>query len=100
VVEEIMDNFVASGIGETKAHHEVAPSQFEVNIPYGDPVKVADSILVFKMMARSIAAKHGYGATFMPKPFWGINGSGAHTHISCGKTGGTSSPRIRSRPRS
>jgi glutamine synthetase len=87
VVEEIMDNFVASGIGETKAHHEVAPSQFEVNIPYGDPVKVADSILVFKMMARSIAAKHGYGATFMPKPFWGINGSGAHTHISVWKDG-------------
>jgi len=87
VVEEIMDNFVASGIGETKAHHEVAPSQFEVNIPYGDPVKVADSILVFKMMARSIAAKYGYGATFMPKPFWGINGSGAHTHISVWKDG-------------
>ena len=87
VVEEIMDNFVASGIGETKAHHEVAPSQFEVNIPYGDPVKVADSILVFKMMARSIAAKHGYGTTFMPKPFWGVNGSGAHTHISVWKDG-------------
>jgi len=87
VVEEIMDNFVACGIGETKAHHEVAPSQFEVNIPYGDPVKVADSILVFKIMARSIAAKYGYGVTFMPKPFWGINGSGAHTHISVWKDG-------------
>lgn len=87
VVEEIMENFAAAGLGETKTHHEVAPSQFEVNIPYGNPLKVADSILVFKIMAKAIAAKYGYIATFMPKPFWGMNGSGAHTHISVWKDG-------------
>ncbi|ACB39403.1 glutamine synthetase family protein [Pyrobaculum neutrophilum] len=87
VVEEIMENFAAAGLGETKTHHEVAPSQFEVNIPYGNPLKTADSILMFKTMARAVAAKHGYTVTFMPKPFWGMNGSGAHTHISVWKDG-------------
>ncbi|WP_148682870.1 glutamine synthetase family protein [Pyrobaculum ferrireducens] len=87
VVEEIMDSFAAAGLGDTKTHHEVAPSQFEVNIPYGNPVKVADSVLIYKIMARSVAAKHGYTVTFMPKPFWGMNGSGAHTHVSVWRDG-------------
>jgi L-glutamine synthetase (EC 6.3.1.2) len=87
VVEEIMENFAACGIGDTKIHHEVAPAQFEVNIPYGDPVRVADTMLIFKIMARAVASKHGLGVTFMPKPFWGVNGSGAHTHVSVWRDG-------------
>ncbi|MEZ0248945.1 MAG: glutamine synthetase family protein [Thermoproteus sp.] len=87
VVEEIIEHFYLSGIGFTKTHHEVAPSQFEVNIPAGNPVQVADQILVFKIMAKSIAQKHGLIATFMPKPFWGVNGSGMHVHVSFWKDG-------------
>jgi glutamine synthetase len=87
VIEEIVDNISACGIGSSKTHHEVAPSQFEMDIPARDPIKVADAMLVFKIMARSIAAKHGLIATFMPKPFWGINGSGAHVHLSVWRDG-------------
>ncbi|MEL9991586.1 MAG: glutamine synthetase family protein [Thermoproteus sp.] len=87
VMEEIIEHFYLSGIGFTKTHHEVAPSQFEVNIPAGNPVQVADQILVFKIMAKSIAQRHGLIATFMPKPFWGVNGSGMHVHVSFWKDG-------------
>lgn len=87
VIEEILEHFYLSGIGLTKTHHEVAPSQFEINIPAADPVQVADQILVYKIMAKAIAQKHGLIATFMPKPFWGVNGSGMHTHVSFWKDG-------------
>ncbi|MFB6489700.1 MAG: glutamine synthetase family protein [Thermoproteus sp. AZ2] len=87
VIEEILEHFYLSGIGLTKTHHEVAPSQFEINIPAADPVQVADQILVYKIMAKAIAQKHGLTATFMPKPFWGVNGSGMHTHVSFWKDG-------------
>lgn len=86
-IEEIIEHFHLSGVGYTKTHHEVAPSQFEVNIPAGSPLQVADQILVFKIMAKSIAQRHGLAATFMPKPFWGVNGSGMHTHVSLWKDG-------------
>jgi len=79
---EIQTHFELAGLGTSKTHHEVAPSQYEFNIPADDPVKTADKVLVFKMMVKSIAREHGLVATFMPKPFWGINGSGAHTHLS------------------
>ncbi len=82
VAAELTEAMSESGIGETKIHHEVAPSQYEVNIPADSPIKVADNIVIYKVIARDIAKRHGYVATFMPKPFWGINGSGAHTHIS------------------
>jgi len=87
VMEEIIEHFYLSGIGFTKTHHEVAPSQFEVNIPAGDPVQVADQILVYKILAKSIAQRHGLIATFMPKPFWGVNGSGMHIHVSFWRDG-------------
>lgn len=82
VAMELTTAMSEAGIGETKIHHEVAPSQYEVNIPADSPIKVADNIVIYKLLARDIAKRHGYVATFMPKPFWGINGSGAHTHIS------------------
>ncbi|ABO09026.1 L-glutamine synthetase [Pyrobaculum calidifontis JCM 11548] len=87
VLEEIMEHFHLSGIGSTKTHHEVAPGQYEVNIPAGDPLEVADKVLAFKILAKSVAQRHGYTATFMPKPFWGINGSGAHVHLSLWRDG-------------
>ncbi|MEM1615507.1 MAG: glutamine synthetase family protein [Pyrobaculum sp.] len=87
VVEEIVEHFQLAGLGSTKTHHEVAPSQYEVNIPAGDPVQVADQVLVFKLMARAVARKYGQVATFMPKPFWGMNGSGMHVHVSFWKDG-------------
>ncbi len=87
VVEEIVEHFYLSGIGFTKTHHEVAPSQFEVNIPAGDPIQAADQIVVFKILAKSVAQKHGLTATFMPKPFWGMNGSGMHIHVSFWRDG-------------
>ncbi|MFN7105237.1 MAG: glutamine synthetase family protein [Pyrobaculum sp.] len=86
-IEEIMEQMVASGVGHTKIHHEVAPGQFEVNIPADDLLRTADNILVFKIMARDIARRHGFTITFMPKPFWGVNGSGAHVHLSFWRDG-------------
>jgi len=82
IAMELTASISGVGIGETKIHHEVAPSQYEINIPADSPIKVADNIIIYKIMARDIAKRHGLTATFMPKPFWGINGSGAHTHIS------------------
>ncbi len=87
ILEEIMDQMVAAGLGHTKMHHEVAPAQFEINIPAGDLLRVADNVVVLKVMAKSIAKKHGVAATFMPKPFWGVNGSGAHVHLSFWRDG-------------
>ncbi|MEZ0319265.1 MAG: glutamine synthetase family protein [Pyrobaculum sp.] len=87
VVEEIMEHFHLCGLGSTKSHHEVSPGQYEVNIPAGNPLQVADQVVVFKIMARAIAERHGQTATFMPKPFWGMNGSGMHVHLSFWKDG-------------
>ena len=81
-VADISTNFELAGLGYSKTHHEVAPSQYEVNIPVDNPVRTADKVLIFKIMAKDITRRHGLLATFMPKPFWGINGSGAHTHLS------------------
>ncbi len=79
---EIQTHFELAGFGSSKVHHEVAPSQYEINIPADDPVKTGDKVLMFKIMTKDIARQHGLETTFMPKPFWGLNGSGAHTHLS------------------
>ncbi|WP_439959499.1 glutamine synthetase family protein [Vulcanisaeta thermophila] len=86
-MKEIVAGLAEAGINYTKIHHEVAPSQYEVNIGATDPLRLADQIIYFKIMAKDIAQKYGLRATFMPKPFWGMNGSGAHTHISVWKDG-------------
>lgn len=70
------------GIDYEKIHHEVAPGQHEISIAATDPIELADKIILTKMIIKSIIKESGYIATFMPKPFAGINGSGAHIHIS------------------
>lgn len=82
VAEEIEEAAEAAGLGGSKVHHEVAPGQYEYNLPTSYPVRAADSFLFFKHLASQVARARGLRATFMPKPFWGVNGSGAHVHLS------------------
>ncbi|HWV56154.1 MAG TPA: type I glutamate--ammonia ligase [Longimicrobiales bacterium] len=63
-------------------HHEVAPGQHEIDFRYADALKTADNLATFKFVVRNIAMHHGLHATFMPKPIFGQNGSGLHTHQS------------------
>ncbi|MDI3327288.1 MAG: type I glutamate--ammonia ligase [Alicyclobacillaceae bacterium] len=64
------------------SHHEVAPGQHEIDFKYADAVTAADNIMTFKLVVKTIARQLGLHATFMPKPIFGINGSGMHTHQS------------------
>ena len=64
------------------SHHEVAEGQHEIDFKYNDALTTADNIMTFKIVVKSIAARHGLYATFMPKPIFGINGSGMHTNQS------------------
>lgn len=64
------------------SHHEVAEGQHEIDFKYGDALKTADNIMTFKIVIKSIAQRHGLYATFMPKPIFGIAGSGMHTNQS------------------
>ncbi len=70
------------GIEVETAHHEVAPGQHEIDFKYADALKTADNATTFKYTLKAIAAKHGLYASFMPKPLFGVNGSGMHTHQS------------------
>jgi len=69
------------------SHHEVAPGQHEIDFKYSDALDVADKIMTFKMVVRTTAQRHGLHATFMPKPIFGINGSGMHMNQSLSKDG-------------
>ncbi|WP_373896090.1 type I glutamate--ammonia ligase [Virgibacillus natechei] len=69
------------------SHHEVAPGQHEIDFKYADAVKHADDIQTFKLVVRTIARKHNLHATFMPKPLFGVNGSGMHVNMSLFKDG-------------
>src|SRR5437660_5467378 len=62
------------------SHHEVAAGQHELDFESGDALSIADGLMTAKYVLKSIAAQHGLYATFMPKPFYGVNGSGMHTH--------------------
>lgn len=64
------------------SHHEVAPGQHEIDFAYSDALTTADNLATFRMVVRTVAKEHGLHATFMPKPIYGINGSGMHTHQS------------------
>lgn len=64
------------------SHHEVAEGQHEIDFKYADALTAADNIVTFKTVVRSIAQQHGLHATFMPKPVFGINGSGMHCNMS------------------
>jgi glutamine synthetase len=79
---ETMMCLEAAGFQLEKVHHEVAMGQQEINFRYADALKTADNVILYKLAVRTIAQKHGKLATFMPKPFWGINGSGCHVHQS------------------
>lgn len=72
----------AMGIGVEYSHHEVAPSQHEIDMRYTDALTMADSVMTYRLVVKQIALKHGVYATFMPKPVFGINGSGMHVHQS------------------
>ena len=69
------------------SHHEVAPGQHEIAFKYADALTTADNIATFKLVVRTIAMQHNLHATFMPKPIFGIAGSGMHTHQSLFKNG-------------
>lgn len=69
------------------SHHEVAPAQHEIDFKYDNALKTADNIMTFKLVVRTIAKRHGLHATFMPKPKFGVNGSGMHVNMSLSKDG-------------
>jgi glutamine synthetase len=77
----------AMGFKNEKDHPEVAPSQFEMNFSYAEVVRTADNIQLYKLVCRQVARNMGLTATFLPKPFMGINGSGMHTNFSLSKNG-------------
>ncbi|MGF9965412.1 type I glutamate--ammonia ligase [Bacillus rhizoplanae] len=69
------------------SHHEVAPGQHEIDFKYASAIKACDDIQTFKLVVKTIARKHGLHATFMPKPLFGVNGSGMHCNLSLFKNG-------------
>ena len=69
------------------SHHEVAEAQHEIDFKYDEVLTAADNVMTFKYVVKSIAQSHGLHATFMPKPIYGISGSGMHTNISLFKAG-------------
>lgn len=73
------------GISVDASHHEVAPAQHEIDIKYNDALTTADNIMTFKLVVRTIAKRHGLHATFMPKPKYGVDGSGMHVNMSLNK---------------
>src|SRR5256714_4815377 len=75
------------GIPVEYHHHEVGPSQHEIDIRYANALDMADFMLTYRLVVKEVAKQHGYHATFMPKPLFGENGSGMHTHQSLFKDG-------------
>lgn len=71
-----------AGFQLDRVHHEAAMGQQEINFRYSNALKTADNVILYKLAVKTIAKKHNTTATFMPKPFWGINGSGCHVHQS------------------
>ena len=82
VIKEICDYMLELGWGPYQNDHEDANGQFEMNWDYDDALKTADRHVFFKYMVKTVAEKHGFRATFMPKPFAHLTGNGCHTHVS------------------
>ncbi|HKD99935.1 MAG TPA: type I glutamate--ammonia ligase [Planctomycetota bacterium] len=80
--QAIVNTLVALGYEVEAAHHEVAPGQHEIDFKYGDALSCADNLTTFRLVVRKVADDFGLHATFMPKPIFGINGSGMHCHQS------------------
>lgn len=85
--KDIVISLEKMGFEVETAHHEVASSQHEIDFRYDEALALADQLITFKTTTKTIALKHGLNATFMPKPYEKINGSGMHTHISMTKGG-------------
>ena len=82
VRREIVLALEAMGFHVEAAHHEVAPGQHEIDFRYDDVLTTADNVSTFRFVVKNVAIRNGLHATFMPKPIYGINGSGMHTHMS------------------
>jgi len=70
------------GISVEYSHHEGAPSQHEIDLRYTDALAMADNVMTYRIVVKQVAQEHGVYATFMPKPVFGVNGSGMHVHMS------------------
>ncbi|MHA1513361.1 MAG: glutamine synthetase family protein [Candidatus Hodarchaeales archaeon] len=82
VIKRFPTHLAKAGISCKVHHHEVGSGQYEIEIEHSDVLKTADSIVTYKAIVRALAAKIGYSATFMPKPFGNESGNGMHFHLS------------------
>ncbi|MCR4335250.1 MAG: type I glutamate--ammonia ligase [archaeon] len=87
VRKDIIFSLEQLGLEVEASHHEVAFGQHEIDFKYGKAVQTADNVLTFKYAVKAVAHAHGLYASFMPKPIFGINGSGMHVHQSLFKNG-------------
>ena len=82
LIRDTVITLESMGIGIDYSHHEVAPSQHEIVMRYTDALTMADNVMTYRLIVKEVALNHGVYATFMPKPIFGINGSGMHVHQS------------------
>ncbi len=82
VRRDIVLNLEDMGFCVEASHHELAPAQHEIDLEYREALKTADDIMTFRMAVKTIARRHGFHATFMPKPREGVSGSGMHINMS------------------
>jgi glutamine synthetase len=87
-IDRVAEAKRAMGFENEKDHPEVAPSQFELNYKYTNPLEACDQIQLYKLLCRQVAKKMGCTSSFLPKPFMNINGSGMHVNLSVSKDGG------------
>lgn len=84
---DIILNLEEMGFEIESSHHEIAPAQHEIDFKYDEALATADNIMTFKLAVKTIAKRHGLFASFMPKPKYGVNGSGMHINMSLSKEG-------------
>lgn len=87
VRRDIILNLEEMGFEVESSYHEVASAQHEIDFRYDEALATADNIMTFKLVVKTIAKRHGLHATFMPKPKYGINGSGMHLNMSLSRDG-------------
>src|SRR5437764_14923620 len=85
--QETVRGLNTMGIPIEYVHHEVGPSQHEIDMRYAPALKMADDCMTYRITVKEYAMKYGWHATFMPKPLFGENGSGMHTHQSLFRDG-------------
>lgn len=85
--QEMVVQLERMGLQIDSTHHEVAPGQHEIDLHYDDALKTADNIATFRFVVRTVARMYKFHATFMPKPLYGVNGSGLHLHQSLYRQG-------------